>query len=176
MALKKDDAVEKTPAELAEAAAIQKEKDDKAAAIQKEKDDKVAAEKKELEEKAAAQKVLDDKAAAEAAQKIRDDADQQARDDQAAADKAINDAREAREALSKQEAVSLQKTLDDENEVAMQAGRASKERVLVEVLNLRNSDFRQPETGTWIMAHSRAWLLRDGWLANQIEAKLMVEV
>ena len=172
MALKKDDAVEKTPAELAtevaaqkEAAAAQKEKDDKAAAIQKEKDDKAKAD----------QKILDDKAAL-VAKEIREADEQKVRDDQAAADKIANDAREALEALNKQEAISLQKTMDDANEVAINEGRAPKERVLVEVLNLRNADFRQPETGTWIMAHSRAWLLRDGWLANQIEAKLMVEV
>lgn len=44
---------------------------------------------------------------------------------------------------------------------------------LVSVKNLRQTSFRQPSTGFWIGANETKFLLDDGWLANQIRAKLM---
>ena len=50
----------------------------------------------------------------------------------------------------------------------------NKELVLVE--NLTHTYFVQPSTGIRIEAKQRAELKVDGWLKNQLDAKLMKEV
>jgi len=47
---------------------------------------------------------------------------------------------------------------------------------LVPVKNLKGVAFRQPSTGTWIDEYGTAHLLDDGWLANQVKAKLLEKV
>lgn len=47
---------------------------------------------------------------------------------------------------------------------------------LVKVKNLKGVSFRQPSTGTWIDEHGTAHLLDDGWLANQVKAKMLEKV
>lgn len=67
-----------------------------------------------------------------------------------------------------------QKRLDDEAAVREQAGKpAKKELRLVEVENLRPTAFMQASTGKWIQGHSTETLLDDGWLENQVKAKLL---
>lgn len=155
MALKKPEEKEPTAAEV-EAKRVADAKAEQDAADQKVLDD------------AAAQKVLDD--AAE-----KDAADQKILDDQA--EKEVSDKEVARLARlkeeSEKEATSDLERLAQEAEVALAAGKQPKERKLVEVLSLIDSDLRQPSTGTWITGKSTEYLLDDGWLENQINSRLM---
>lgn len=73
-------------------------------------------------------------------------------------------------------ALSEQKTMDEADEVAVQEGRQPLELKLVLVENLTHTAFRQHSTGKWIYGKSTQHLLNDGWLTNQIEAKLMALV
>lgn len=43
----------------------------------------------------------------------------------------------------------------------------------VKVLNVRKVSQRQPSTGLWIDENEEAYLLNDGWLRNQVRAKLL---
>lgn len=70
-------------------------------------------------------------------------------------------------------AASTRERLAQEAEVAKAAGKEPKERKLVEVESLTHSDLRQPSTGNWISGKGTAFLLDDGWLANQIAARLL---
>lgn len=80
---------------------------------------------------------------------------------------------EEKEAADAQDA----QRLADENAVREQAGKpAKKELILVPVENLRTTSFMQPSTGKWIKGGQTENLLDDGWLENQVKAKLLKKV
>lgn len=133
-----------------------------------------------LEDKKAADAV-DAQTAADAAaqveadrlQKIADDAaDATARGEKEASDKEIDRLARVKE-LADAEAVSTAERLAQEDEVAIAAGKTPRKRELVEVVSLTFSDLRQASTNTWITGKGEAFLLNDGWLANQIASKLL---
>lgn len=73
-------------------------------------------------------------------------------------------------------ALSDQQAMDNADAVAVQEGRQPLELKLVLVENLTHAAFRQHSTGKWIYGKTTEHLLNDGWLANQIKAKLLALV
>lgn len=73
-------------------------------------------------------------------------------------------------------ALSDQQDMDNADAVAVQEGRQPLELKLVLVENLTHAAFRQHSTGKWIYGKTTEHLLNDGWLSNQIKAKLLALV
>lgn len=151
MALKKpEEKATATAAEKPTEAQLEAQRAEEAKALE----DKKLEEQKLEEQQLAEQKLEDEKLAQESADKET----QRLADLQLETDKQVESDRER---------------LEQEAEVALAAGKTPLERKLVLVESRSFSDLKQPSTGTWIYGKGQAHLLNDGWLENQINAKLM---